>query len=1068
MRGAWASGLMILTIWSTAGRCGEPRADQALDLTVGGSGGPALPGQDLPLQPDGLDQRAFLFNEVGEFEEEINAPLGAVPNHHVQSQILANEAGKVVLLTLAHFKLWAQTSADGGATYGSAFAIETARPVLQFAAYRSEDEHIYLAYRFAGLTKDVGLRFRRSDDNGVTWTAPVDLVQEGDAKHGIANIWSIHANEVGRVAVAFSEWWDDYDTYVMTSSDLGQTWRPPVKPDLDTVANRAPLECDAVVDQAGNVHVAYIQNRGSGQRVLYSRSVDGGQTFGGEQALGQSVSGPGAQAGVGIGITRTGHVVIASGDSPSGGKLYVWHSGNAGVSFSLVGNTGSMGFPFARSARVFPSYSTDTVIVGYLSDTGALYTQRSANEGASFALPVNRSAGANSNYAFGRTNDGIWVMAQERQAAGTDPRFNTIQVAVSSDDGFAFGAFDQADHSGGTDSGESRLGNLETHNGLGGILVAYLDTRSQRSYETFVNRSSSTAFDLNDEKKLGPYGDVDNRIQLFAPLILAPNATDVHLLYRMVDITGFTDVFYARSIDSGATYQTPVRLSQHAAGSEDSFAIALAGHPTDANRVYAMYARYSYALARMQLVFRKSLDRGVTWTSEVIVDNPTVMRTLRLVVNQNDDLFAIWNLGTDLRMVISRDDGATWGASFDFDQQTSSPTAVNDGPVICAGNSIVSVVWRSNNGGGSIYQILTRTSTDGGFTFGPGTSLRTPTTTSANVPDVECNGNEALAVWADFRDSTITRTWSNRFNGLSWQGERAVAAGLNRNQFIPRVIYALGTSGTQPLVIVTDNYEIYTVRSTDGGTNWGTPQRVDDLTPQPIALSRLPYLVADGTGNTWAVWADSGSGLPQIAARHSSDGGASWNQLTVRLNSEPNQGSKLTNWLNAVELPVAARGGIMHATFTGHRASHYWDTRAARWRIADGDGDGVLSGSDCNDADPNVRGAPTEIAGVTISRVGPATRIAWISQDATAGSGTSYDIVTGDLAALVSSRGFTAATCLVDNDADTPFDDGSARPAPGGGAYYLVRGQHACTGTYGDSGQTVDPRDALDLSGPCR
>jgi len=1066
LRRAWTSGLVILTLWNIVGLCGDAPSDQARELATGGGRGLFSSVQDPQPQPDALDKRAFLFNEVGEFEEEINLPLGAVPNHHVQSQILANEAGKVVLLTLAHFKLWGQTSANGGVTYGTPFPIETARPVLQFAAYRSEDERIYLAYRFAGVTKDVGLRFRRSDDNGVTWTSPVDLVVDGNPRHGVANIWSIHANELGRVAIAFSEWWEDNDTYVMTSSDFGQTWRSPVKPDLDTVTNRVPLECDAAVDQSGKVHVAYIQNRGAGQRVLYSRSVDGGLTFGGEQALGQSVSGPGTQAGVGIGITRTGHVVIAAGDTPSGGKLYVWHSGDGGGSFALVGNTGSLGAPFARSARVFPSYNTDTVIVGYLNDSGALYTQRSASEGASFALPVNRSAGANSNYSFGRTNDGVWVMAQERQATGSDPRFNKLQLAISTDDGVLFGAFDQADHNGGADSGETRLGSLETHNGLNGILVSYLDTRSQSSYETFVNRASSTAFDLNDEKTLGPYGDVDNRVQYPAPLILAPNATDVHLLYRMVDVTGFPDVFYARSVDSGATYLTPVRLSQHVAGSEEPLAIALAGHPTDGNRVYAMYARQNYALSRMQMVFRKSLDRGVTWSNEVVVDTLNVIRTLRLVVNQNDDLFAIWSLGTDVRMAISRDDGTTWGASFDFDQQNTGASVINDSPVICAGNSNVSVVWRSNNAGGSINQIVSRTSTDGGVNFGPGTNLRTATLTSANVPDVECNGGEVIAVWADFRDSTLTRTWSNRFNGLSWQGERIVASGLNASQFIPRVIYALGASGTQPLVIFTDNFDVYTVRSTDGGATWGTPQRVDDLAPQPLAFSRLPYLVADGTGNTWAVWADSGSGQPQIAARHSSDGGASWNQLIVRMNSEPNQGSKLTNWLNAVELPVAAKAGIMHTAYTGHRASQYWDTRAARWRIADGDGDGVLSGSDCNDADPNVRGAPTEVAGLAISKVGATVRIAWNSQDGTAGTGTNYDIVTGDLAALVGG-GFAAATCLVDNDADTPFDDGSAPPAAGSGVYYLVRGQHACTGSYGNSGQTVDPRDGLDLIGPC-
>ena len=42
--------------------------------------------------------------------------------------------------------------------------------------------------------------------------------------------------------------------------------------------------------------------------------------------------------------------------------------------------------------------------------------------------------------------------------------------------------------------------------------MANLDGRSQRTNETFVNRSSTVAFDLNDEKKLGPCTDVDNRV----------------------------------------------------------------------------------------------------------------------------------------------------------------------------------------------------------------------------------------------------------------------------------------------------------------------------------------------------------------------------------------------------------------------------------------------------------------------------------------------------------------------------------------------------------------------------
>jgi hypothetical protein len=48
---------------------------------------------------------------------------------------------------------------------------------------------------------------------------------------------------------------------------------------------------------------------------------------------------------------------------------------------------------------------------------------------------------------------------------------------------------------------------------------------------------------------------------------------------------------------------------------------------------------------------------------------------------------------------------------------------------------------------------------------------------------------------------------------------------------------------------------------------------------------------------------------------------------------------------------------------------------------------------------------------------------------------------------------------------------GSPRKGGGPGAgsawYYLGRAQNGCDGSYGDSGQVPDPRDALDAGTPC-
>ncbi len=1030
----------------------------------------------LAAEPDDLANRAFLFNEVGEFEEEINAPLGFVPNHHVQSLLFANENGRVLLLTLANFKLFAQVSTDAGVTYGTPLAVETARPVLQVVGYRSEDERVYVAYRFAGLTKDVGLRFRRSDDMGQSWTSPVDLVAEGDANHGIGTVSAIHANEAGRVAVAYQEYWEDNDTYVRVSSNFGAAWTAPVKPDLNTSPNRTSFNADVVVDQAGNVHCAYVQNRGSGTRIFYSRSTDGGLTFGGEQLLGGSVPTPGTQDGPDLDVTSQGRIVLAASDTRSGGSALIWNSVNAGASFTLVRDQTGLGAPGARAARVAASYATPTVLVGYRSNAGVLNTFRSADQGGTFAAPVNNTAlTAADDYAIARTNSGTWLIAQQARDAASDPRRGTIQLKVSTDDGVTFGAPKQADHAGGPDQGPSGLTSLVATNSLDGALVAYLDTRSNNRAETFVNRSSGPSWAFADERKLGPYGNVDNFANYVGPLVLAPNDTDVHVLYRLVVDGPFPDAYYTRSTNAGNTYEAPIRLSQHVAGSEFVSQIALARRPLDNDSVYALWARVRYdAPPRTELAFRRSDDRGVTWGPEVVVGQVSDPRFLRMVVNASGHVFALYSAaGTDIKMIVSRDDGATWGAEVDFDQQATGATVINDQPVVCIPGSttLMVVVWRTNLAGGTTQTIHARTSTDSGNTFTNAVNLRSTTATSANVPDVECAQSDAVAVWADFRDTTLTRAWSNRWSNAAWQGERQVTTAQTKNQFVPRVVYAFDTNSVlQPVVIYTDNNEVYTHRSTDFGTTWGAARRLDDLAPQPLAASRVPYLVSDFGSRLFAVWQDTSAGAPSIAARLSTDGGTTWDQPVVRMNSEPNQGSRFNQWLSQLEMPAAVHAGTLHVALTGYRSGGFFDTRMARWVTGgtDADGDGVPSTLDCNDGDPTVGRAPTEVLGLTVSRPSGATaRLAWVSQDGTAGSGTSYDVVTGSVAALRTSGGFGGASCLVDDDADTPYDDTRPRPAAGAADYYLVRAEHACVGTYGNAGVTPDPRDALDAASPC-
>jgi len=131
----------------------------------------------------------------------------------------------------------------------------------------------------------------------------------------------------------------------------------------------------------------------------------------------------------------------------------------------------------------------------------------------------------------------------------------------------------------------------------------------------------------------------------------------------------------------------------------------------------------------------------------------------------------------------------------------------------------------------------------------------------------------------------------------------------------------------------------------------------------------------------------------------------------------------------------------------------------------DGDNDGFCGAADCDDSDPAVWSEPSQVRNLTLS-IGAPTPMTWI--DWLADSGAVVDLVSGQLSDLRADGDYLLAECLANDAAGTTYEDTRPDPRPDDGYYYLARAQNSCgTSTYGDSTLTPDPRDILDLSGPC-
>ena len=137
--------------------------------------------------------------------------------------------------------------------------------------------------------------------------------------------------------------------------------------------------------------------------------------------------------------------------------------------------------------------------------------------------------------------------------------------------------------------------------------------------------------------------------------------------------------------------------------------------------------------------------------------------------------------------------------------------------------------------------------------------------------------------------------------------------------------------------------------------------------------------------------------------------------------------------------------------------------------LLDDDGDGTPNTTDCAPLDAALESPATEVQNVSVDAAGGSVEIAWDSQNDTAGSATTYDVITGDVGELRTSGGYAAANCAANDHASAPFVDATA-VAPGHARYWLVKACNACNAgacTFGDSSLVPDPRDALDASPPC-
>ncbi|MGA9841429.1 MAG: sialidase family protein [Nitrososphaeraceae archaeon] len=218
---------------------------------------------------------------------------------------------------------------------------------------------------------------------------------------------------------------------------------------------------------------------------------------------------------------------------------------------------------------------------------------------------------------------------------------------------------------------------------------------------------------------------------------IAVSGNNVYVVWRD-NTPGRGDIFYAKSIDGGATFGSIVNLSDNI-GSSGTPDIAISG-----NNVYVAWNDNTGTGEDTAIYYRRSVDGGATFGSIFNLSNNAGSSLSPAIAVSGNHVYVVWDDNTETGEASeilyrrSVDGGATFGNTINL-SNTAGFSGNSD--IAVSGNNVY-VVWNDNA------EILYRRSVDGGATFGSIFNLSNNAGGSGN-PSIAVAGNNAYVTWSD-------------------------------------------------------------------------------------------------------------------------------------------------------------------------------------------------------------------------------------------------------------------------------------------------------------------------------
>jgi hypothetical protein len=324
----------------------------------------------------------------------------------------------------------------------------------------------------------------------------------------------------------------------------------------------------------------------------------------------------------------------------------------------------------------------------------------------------------------------------------------------------------------------------------------------------------------------------------------------VHIVWEHRDRQFPGEVYYTRSINGGKDFLPHQQLTQ-----EDSHLPSIA---VEGEVVHVVWTDYRDREA--EIYYKRSVDGGVTWENDVrLTEDDNVRSWYASIAVEGEVVHVVWHDERDGNPEIyykrSVDGGVTWE---DYVRLTEDDNIVSSIPSIRVEGEVVHVVWSDRRDGN--YEIYYKRSVDGGVTWEADVRL-TYDNGHSESPSIAVEGEVVHVVWHDERDGNPEIYYKRSVDGgVTWENDVRLTEDDNAESSYP----SIAVEGEVVHVVWWDkrdgNYEVYYLKSEDGGSSWGSVLNVSEL-QEDSWLSSITTCPCSNTNSSdvHIVWTEGGS-----------------------------------------------------------------------------------------------------------------------------------------------------------------------------------------------------------------